>query len=256
MVTPEVSGLANAAFIAAAYGRGIRYLISDASKDGQKAPSANTGIPNALNRNILEVPRFATNIFYNSDTATLNTAGAEVDEYNHFYGPLGISKDGNGNSFFATDQTYAQIIDTESNNLLMNMLRYYAFPSMFHQTNLHAYTGTKSLFTDTIGATITKFKSLSNLPIISQNEASIGAVLQARMAQNASGMTAAWTPAGPGGTGVAQGSITISVTKAAVIDMTGVLCPLTGASCEIYGGQNIAHISVTPAAPVTIVSPF
>ena len=256
MVTPEVSGLANRAFIAAAYGRGIRYLVSDASKDGQKAPSANTGIPNAINPNILEVPRFATNIFYNTDTATLDIAGAEVNEYNHFFGPLGISKDGNGNPFFAADQTYAQIIDTESNNLLMNMLRYYAFPSMFHQTNLHVYSGTKSMFTDTIGATITKFKSLSNLPIISQNEASIGALLLARMNQNASGMTASWTPSGPTGTGIATGSITITVTKAAVIDMTGIVCPLTGASCETYGGQTIAHINVTPAAPVTVVSSF
>ena len=137
----------------------------------------------------------------------------------------------------------------------MNMLRYYAFPSMFHQSNLHAYSGTKSLFTDTVGAAITKFKSLSNLPVISQNQASIGSVLQARMAQNASGMTASWTPSGPTGTGTAQGSITITVTKAAVLDMTGVVCPLTGASCETYGGQTIAHINVTPAAPVTIVSP-
>jgi hypothetical protein len=256
MITPEVSGLANPAFISSAYSNGLRYLISDASKDGQKPLSANTGIPNALNPNILEVPRFATNIFYNADTAALNASGSEVDEYNHFYGPLGTSRLPNGDPFFATEQTYNDIINTESNNLLMNMLRYYAFPSMYHQSNLKVYSRSKSLFTDTINATIQKFEALSNLPIISLTESSIGALLQDRMAYNASGVAAYWTPAGPTGTGTLQGSITITVDKAAVITMTGVVCPSTGVTCESYGGQTIAHITVAPASPVTISSPI
>jgi hypothetical protein len=256
MITPEVSGLANPAFISAAYANGLRYLVSDASKPGQQPPSANTGIPNALNANILEIPRFATNIFYNTDQSATNVAGSEVDEYNYFYGPTGITKLPNGSPFFTTEQTYAQIIDTESNNLLMNMLRYYAFPSMYHQSNLKTYAAGKSLFTDTISATIQKFEALSNLPIISQSESSIGALLWTRMAYNASGVVAYWTPSGVNGTGGPQGSITITVNEPAVITMTGVLCPPTGATCETYGGQTIAHISVTPANPVTIASPI
>jgi hypothetical protein len=256
MITPEVSGLANPDFLNTAYADGIRYLVSDASKPGQMAPSANTGIVNALNKGILEIPRFATNIFYNTYTNASNVAGSEVDEYNYFYGPNGISRLADGTPFFATNQTYAQIIDTESNNLLMNMLRYYAFPSMYHQTNLKFYANGKSLFTETISATISKFAALSNLPIISQNESSIGALLKDRMAYNASGVVASWTPSGPNGTGTSQGSITITVDQPAVITMTGILCPLTGATCETYGGQTIAHITVTPAAPVTVYSPL
>ena len=278
MITPEVSGLANPNFLTTAYNSGLRYLISDASKTTSTenasntgvvppqgvmcypltplgTPCANIGITNALNPNILEVPRFATNIFYNADTSQTNAAGAEVDEYNHFYGPTGVSKQGNGQPFFATDQTYANIIDTESNNLLMNMLRYYAFPSMYHQSNLHVYSGKNSLFTDTLTATINKFEALSTLPIISQNESTIGALLKDRMAYNASGVVAEWTPSGPTGTGTSLGSITLTVTKAATITMTGVVCPVTGATCETYGGQTIAHITLIPNVPVTVVSP-
>jgi hypothetical protein len=138
----------------------------------------------------------------------------------------------------------------------MNMLRYYAFPSMYHQSNLHVYNGTNSLFTDTLTATINKFEALSTLPIISQNESTIGALLKDRMAYNASGVFAEWTPAGPNGTGTSQGSITITVTNAATVTLTGVVCPATGATCETYGGQTIAHIAVTPNAPVTVVSPL
>jgi len=246
MITPEVSGLANPAFMSQAFTDGIRYLVSDASKVGQKAPSANTGIPNALNPNILEIPRFATNIFYNVNVKGTDTTGSETDEYNHFYGPGGVAP------AFTKTQTYANIIDTESNNLLMNMLRYYAFPSMFHQSNMYIYGNSKSLLIDTIQATIDKFKSYSTLPIISLQQNAIGALLQARAAANAAGVDAEWTP----GVGGGQGSITISVQKPATIDMTGVVCPATGATCETYGGQTVAHIPITPVAPVTVAAPI
>jgi hypothetical protein len=255
MVTPEVSGLANPSFTSEGYADGLRYVVSDASKPGQTAPSANTGISNALNSNLLEIPRLATNIFYNTDDANTDVTGSEPDEYNHFYGPNGVSKQSNGQPWFTTDQTYSQIIDTESNNLLMNMLRGYAFPSMYHQSNLHIYNTGQSLFIDTMNATIKKFEALVNPAIISQSETAIGKLLQARAAYNGSGVTAYWTPAGPNGTNGPQGSISILVSKPAVIDLTGVICPATGATCETYAGQTISHLDMTRNASITITSP-
>jgi hypothetical protein len=255
MVTPEVSGLGNSAFTSRGYTDGLRYVVSDASKPGQTPPSANTGIPNALNPNLLEIPRFATNIFYNTDDARTDVTGSEPDEYNHFYGPNGVSKQANGQPWFTTDQTYNQIIVTESNNLLMNMLRGYAFPSMYHQSNLRIYSTGKSLFIDTMNATINKFTALLNTPIISQSQTAIGKLLQARMAYNASGVEAYWTPAGPGGTNTPQGMIQILRTNPAVIDMTGVICPTSGATCETYGGQTIAHLNLTSNSSIIISSP-
>jgi hypothetical protein len=256
MVTPEVSGLANPNFTSQGYIDGLRYVISDASKPGQTPPSANTGIPNALNPNLLEIPRFATNIFYNADTIAANGVGSETDEYNHFYGPSGVTKQPDGQPWFPTVQTYSQIIDTESTNLLMDMLRGYAFPSMYHQTNLYLYAPKTSLFMDTMNATINKFGSMLNSPIISQSESSIGLLLQNRAAYNESGVVAYWTPAGARGTGTAQGTIQILVSNPALIDLTGVVCPGTGATCETYGGQEIVHLDMTHTNSFTVASPF
>jgi hypothetical protein len=137
------------------------------------------------------------------------------------------------------------------------MLRGYAFPSMFHQSNFHQYASGRSLYTDTIGATITKFTQLSNLPIISQNMSSMGATLQARMSYNASGVVAYWTPSGPTGTGLTTGSITVTVTNPAVISMTGVNCTASAnVTCETYGGQTIAHIDMTKTPTFTVTSPL
>jgi hypothetical protein len=255
MVTPEISGLANPNFTSRGYSDGLRYVVSDASRPGQTPPSANTGIPNALNPNVLEIPRFATNIFYNTDDANTNVTGSEPDEYNHFYGPNGVTIQPNGQPWFTTNQTYQQIITTESTNLLMNMLRGYAFPSMYHQSNLHFYATGKSLLIDTLTGTINSFEKLINAPILSLSETATGKLLQARAAYNASGVTAYWTPAGPHGTGATTGSIQIVVTKPAIIDMTGVLCPPTGATCETYNGQTIAHVNVTGAS-FTLSSPL
>jgi hypothetical protein len=93
----------------------------------------------------------------------------------------------------------------------MNMLRGYAFPSMYHQSNLHIYSSGRSLVIDLMNATISGFESLINLPITSQSESAIGKLLQARMAYNASGVVAYWTP---GSTSGAPGSITAKPTGA------------------------------------------
>ena len=252
MVTPGVSGLGNPNFTSEAYVDGLRYVVTDASQPGQGPPSANTGIWNALNPSLFEIPRFATNIFYNVDDANTGVVGSEPDEYNYFYGPNGISKQPNGQPWFTINQTYSQIISTESNNLIMNMLRGYAFPSMYHQSNLHIYSSGRSLVIDLMNATISGFESLINLPITSQSESAIGKLLQARMAYNASGVVAYWTP---GSTSGAPGSITILTANPAVIDMTGVVCPTSGATCETYGGQTIVHIDMTHTNSFTVTSP-
>jgi hypothetical protein len=264
MVTPNVSGLANSAFIQAAWGLGIRYLVSDTSVTG--IPGPNQGIVNADSlaltgattatatsaNSILEIPRYPTNIFYNVDMTTTEVNGSELDEYNLLYGGSGCVAGMVGYSCLASTQTYAEIIDSESNNLLGYMMMGYANPSMYHQTNLHSYSGANSLFTDVIGATITKFESYSNFPIISQQENAIGQLMWARMAYNASGVQGIWTPAATTG---AQGSIALTVVKPASIPVTfagTATCP-TGATCESYAGQTI--VTVNMSTPQTITSP-
>jgi len=244
MVTPEVSGLANPAFIQAAFDNGVRYLVSDTSKTG--IPGPNEGIVNALNPAILEVPRFPTNIFYNVDTSGVGANGSETDEYNYLYGPGGLCVQ-LGFTCFAANQTYAQILTTESNNLVAYILKGYANPSMFHQTNLKIYNGSSSLFSDLMQKTINTFESYSNLPILSQQESTIGQLMADRMAYNAvlPGVTTEWTPGVGGSTGSVSVTVPSTATFPVTLAMTGISCPqvASGVVCETYGAQSIAHLT-------------
>ncbi|MEP6536333.1 MAG: hypothetical protein ABJF23_13485 [Bryobacteraceae bacterium] len=243
MVTPNVSGLTNPNFLAAAAAKGIRYLVSDASS---MPPSItpNTGVYSPLQPSILTIPRRATSIFYNTATP-LSGVASETDEYNYFYGPNGIARIGGvgGPPFFNANQSYSQIIDRESDFILKYMLRGEVYPLMFHQANLRSYNGSSSLFTDLAGATLTKFQSLSGLPVNSLSLSSIGQVVADRMSYNASGVSATLTP------GV---SMTIKASRSAKIPVTGI-CK---SSCEDNGGQPVSYFGVNPLLPTTVLLLF
>ena len=243
MVTPSISGLSNPAFIGDAVQRGIMYLIADSSALPPNTPPPNTGLVNTISNTILEIPRIPTSIFYNAITPNTGAAGSETDEYNYFYGPQGIIRIGGvgGPPFFTTNQTYSQILNTESNALLVNMLRYSADPFMFHQSNLVRYDGVNSLLTDLMTQTLQKFTKLSNLPVTSLPENEIGQLFQQRMDFDASGVQATWYPGSPS-------TILLTATNAATIPITG-FCQ-TG--CQAYGGQTIAHVPASAGQSVTV----
>ncbi len=237
-----MSGLTNPNFLKAAADSGIRYLITDTSKLTANPPPPNTGIRDASQPTLLQIPRRPTNIFYNT-TSPVTGAGSLPDEYNYFYGPQGLFRvTGTNAPFFAANQTYADIVDREATTILGYMLGYEAFPLMFHQSNLSHYTGTKSLFSDVIGAALSSFSKISNLPVISLSQSGIGSLLEHRMDYNASGVKATLTP----GIG-----ITVSVAKGARISITGICA----SQCESYGGQNISHIVVGAGQSVTVPTP-
>jgi hypothetical protein len=68
LVTPNVSGLTNPAFMQAAADARVRYLVSDASRPGYGNPFPNAGIYNPLQPSVLMIPRRATNLFHNVTT--------------------------------------------------------------------------------------------------------------------------------------------------------------------------------------------
>ena len=240
MITPNVSGLNNPNFLSAAAGKGIRYLVSDASTMPATI-TPNTGVYNTSQPSILMIPRRATSIFYNTATSLSGVPASETDEYNYFYGPDGIARIGGvgGPPFFNVNQTYSQIIDRESDFILKYMLRGEVYPLMFHQANLRGYNGTSSLFTDLADATITKFRGLSGLPVNSLSLSSIGQVVADRMTYNSSGVSATLLP------GV---SITIKASRSAKIPVTGV-CQ---SACEDNGGQPVSYFAVNPLLPTIV----
>ena len=239
MVTPNISGLRNTAFLLAAQTSGIKYLVSDMSYPDWQPALPNTGVRSPYVNSILYIPRRATSIFYNTKSGAPGAIGSLPDEYNYFYGPNGLLRMAGGAPFFTTNQTYAQIIETESNALLNYMLRGEWYPTMYHQANLIRYSGSKSLFSDLMDATLNKFGKMSNLPVSSLAQTTIGQMMEDRMTFNSAGVNALYVP---------SVGITLTTNAAAKVPITGICS--TG--CISYGGQSISTVPVSTGAGTSI----
>lgn len=230
IVTPYNAGLANLTFLQAAASFGIQYVI-----DPNAPPSPNTGLINALDPAIQQVPRLANNIYDDTDVPTSGVPGSLTDEYNFNYGPNSTI-----HPTFTANQTYSQIISNESDAELANMLHYLAFPFALHVSNIYAYDGVHSLGSDFMGATIAKYNALCNLPVNSMVMSDIGALLISRAKSNSSGVTGVYTP----GVGV-----TLTTVNAASIPVTGAC---SKASCPTYGGQLQDSVAMAANSTVTL----
>ena len=241
MVTPNISGLRNLNFLNAAQASGIKYLVSDMSRPDWQPVLPNTGVRSPYNISILYIPRRATNIFYNTESGYPGDLGSLTDEYNYFYGPNGLLRiTGTNTPFFTVNQTYEQIIDSESNALLNYMLRGEWYPTMYHQSNLIRYDGNHSLYSDLMDAALTKFSKISNLTVSSLPQTTIGQMMEDRMAFNSAGVTAVYVP----GSG-----ISLTAKSAAKVPITGICA----AGCNAYGGQNISMVPVTPSTSASLI---
>ncbi len=240
MVTPNISGLDNPEFMRAAADQGIRYLVSDSSRPGYLPAIPNTGLRSTTNPSILLIPRRATNVFYNTGSGQTAVQGSLPDEYNYFFGPAGIFQTG-GAAFFNTTQSYNDIVQRESDNLLAYMLRYEIYPQMYHQANLWRFKNKQTLLTDVIDAAFDKFSKISTLPVLSLPQTEIGRELEERMGLLNAGVQGTLTP------GV---EIRITASARTTVPLTGVCA----AGCESYGGQSLSKAGVEAGA-VTII-PF
>ncbi len=240
MVTPAISGLRNVNFLQAASDLGVKYLVSDLSRPDWKPTKPNTGVRSPYVNSILYIPRRATNIFYNATSGFTGATGSLPDEYNSFFGPNGILRiTGTTLPFFTTDQSYAQIIDHESDALLSYMLRAEIYPTMYHQSNLIRYSGSKTLITDVLDAAFTKFSKISTMPVLSLSQTEIGKRLEDRMQFNGAGVSATYNP----GIG-----ITIKGAGVANTPVTGIC----SGTCDYYGNQTISKIHVTAGGTVNV----
>lgn len=242
MVTPGISGLNRTSFLSAASAMGLRYLAGDLSRPEGQPASPNTGIRSALQPNILIVPRRATNIFYNAKSGSVGAVGSEPDEYNYFYGPGGVFRLANGAPFFSSNQSWAQIVDSESNALLNYMLRGELYPVMFHQSNFIRFAGSAMLFTDVVDAAFKKFSDITTMPVFSLSHSDTGRAMERRMAFNQANVTGTLYPGS---------RIEIRATGSATAPVTGI-CK-TG--CETYGGLSVSSIPVNATGVATITLP-
>lgn len=224
----------NANLASAAYSAGVRYILVNESDPLFKNPSPNTGIPHPLQSQILEVPRYANNIFYSPTNPT-----EEVDLYNWIYCP-GYAADPI-NTPLCYDYEY--IIDSVTNQALGFMLDFSINPTMFHMNNLDAYDAEgHTLMTDFIEALYGKYNTYynNNVPVLSLRTQEIGANMRDRMAYNAAGIS---------GELACGNQITLRTVNATRIPVTGISY---GSNVETYAGQPISTMVMAAGATLVI----
>ncbi|MGA8312365.1 MAG: choice-of-anchor D domain-containing protein [Terriglobales bacterium] len=238
LVTPAITGLNNPAFVNEAVADGVRNVVTDTTVIGQPNngpnPSPNVGIVNSYNSSLYEVPRHATNLFYN-----VGIPNDWVAEYQCIYA---------GEVPYDTF-TYQQILDNVSHTLLSDMLIGDMDPQMYHESNLHNYDGLgHTLLTDLYDETFNTYFNLFNLPVLSPTLDGTAQNMQNRNAYNLSRVTASLV--GVGGT-----TPTISLTVPATADVPRAIIPVTGLNstgAEVYGGRSISHITVNQGQTITL----
>jgi hypothetical protein len=227
LVTPQISGLTNPAFLQAAYAAGVTTLVSDTSRAGYDNPSPNAGLFNAIEPRLFMIPRRPNNMFFN-----VATPADWTSEYNCMY-----------ETYWNKQLTYQEILDFESQQLLTYMLKGDMDPWMFHQTNMKVYSllGTNTLLTDLLDRTLAKYNGYFTLPVMSPSMDQVAALMKQRMDFNESNVSATRYP----------GWLSVSVERAAVVPITG--AAITGA--EFYGGQPIGRINLQGGQTVNIPLP-
>ncbi len=250
MVTPGVTGLNDSNVPGYLYNDGIRNVVTDTSVIGQNNnngpnPSPNVGIVNSYQPGLYEVPRHPNDIFYNA----ANWADNQAEFYCIYNNPV----DPPFNTYNAS-----QILDFVSSSFVSNMLTGDMDPEMFHQPDLHFTDNSgslglqaphvSSLLSDTYDQTFLKYEALYNLPVLSPTLDKTALLMQNRNSFNLSGVTASIT-------GIGSASPQIVITMPSTAPVSSAIIPVTGLTStgsEIYGGQKISHISMTPGTTITL----
>lgn len=230
LVTPDISGLNNPAAMLAAARRGVRYVVSDWSRGNQRAPHFNTGIRNIHQPQILEVPRYPTNIFYN-----VTEPGELLEEFHAVHPDFC--------RLFADrcPLTYAGLLDFESDTQLGYLFTYDINPLMFHQSNLREYTSGRTLLADFVAAVIAKYEALSALPIRTLTMGEIGRAMERRAEYDRAGAVGLLIPG--------DRIVITATTGGATIPLTGVVA---GAAVDRYGAESTSYITLMKGERIVI----
>ncbi|KAB2909174.1 MAG: hypothetical protein F9K40_03925, partial [Kofleriaceae bacterium] len=212
-VPPNISGLVNPEVMQAAVEAGIRYAVTDTSKDGCDNPSPNLAFYNRLQPSMLLVPRRPSGVPYHGSTPS-----QWVAYYNDSRG---------------TDATYDEVLDHRSETLLHYMMRGDADPWMFHHSNLRAYDGEHSILGDMVDTAVAKVWRRLRVPMRTPDMRENGERFARRINFEGAGVRA-----------------TLYRGRALVIDAgRTVTFPVTGVRAsdgESYGGDVIGMVTVSP----------
>ncbi|MEZ4605418.1 MAG: RICIN domain-containing protein [Deinococcales bacterium] len=206
----------NPQMLKAAVDLGLKYLAANRGWISHTAECDSCGIVHPLEPRIMLIPRWPTNIFYNTGTPDEN-----VSEFNYLYGPNGIIRDGNGNPFFSQNQSYQQMLNFEAQTALYHVLTGSPYPHFFHQENLREYAAGKSLIHDWTEALLERYNSYYTLPLITLPWVDMAKQVEDYTSFYYSGVTGRWDRA--------VGTVSLLSNKAAMIYVSG---------AQISGGQS------------------
>jgi hypothetical protein len=226
LVTGRVSGLKNPQAMQAAFDAGVRYVVTDTSRRGEDNPSPGTGIRNWHQSGVFMIPRRPINLFFN-----VSTPQQWVDEYNNWY-----------RAQWGFDVDYPRLLDIESEILCTYMLRGELNPWMFHQANLRAYDGRRTLLTDLLDRAYEKYKSYTSIPVSHPSMGDIGRAMQAREVYDQAGVAAVIVPGK---------SITVAARQGVRVPIIG----LEAGEVSRQGAFLVGHVAVQAGQPVTIALP-
>jgi hypothetical protein len=230
--TPFPTGF-NSALGQAASALGVRLILADHSQPNQDTIQQIPGY------NIAILPRYPTNLYYNT-----TTPDEVLSEYNWIYYyqwvNQGLPPTQHG-GIAAPLTSYSQIIDYESAATLTQMLTYYPYPHYFHQSNLHTYATGRILQFDWLDAVLTAYERLIKLPIVNPRvhdlDTLVWQILTAKQA------------APTGFLNTATGVVTLSASKTATVEVTGL------AGGNLYGGQRILKTTLSTTTKNFTIDP-
>ncbi|MFN8464945.1 MAG: hypothetical protein U0X20_05315 [Caldilineaceae bacterium] len=217
MVTADMSGLTNPSYLGAAAESGVRFLVCDTSRPGWNNPAPNQPIASAIQPTITMIPRHPNNLFYN-----VAAPGAWEQQYNQIY-----------QQFWQRNLACAEIIDAEACQILNYLCAADWDPLMFHQANLAAYDGTRSLLSDLLDAVLDGYnRYYGDVPILCPSMRTIGEMMVERAVYNQARINASLV--------IGSGLVLLS-DRDVTVPLTGVR--IHGAD-EQYGGQTLARFAL------------
>lgn len=223
-------GASNAAFLAAAKDAGVKYLHGNFSFASQTPECFNCAVTHPMEPALSVIPDWPTNIAYFSSTPAQQTSF-----YNSYYGPDGRFP------YFATNQTYAQIVDHESEVALRHLTSGSMATHTLHIANLKSYSWGRTLTFDWLDALAAKYSRYYTVPLLtpSWGELAEHAVEQQQHVATKDVVRAVHDRA--------AGTVTLSTPQAGLVRLSGAASP----GATTYGTTVTGDITLGAGATVS-----
>jgi len=235
----------NPNLITAAKNSGVKYFHGNMSFNSHKPACFNCGVRHPMDPSLLIVPDWPTNIAYFSTTPE-----EETYFYNMYYGPNGKFP------FFPVNQTYAQLMNYETDIAMQHVATGSAYTHTFHIGNLRDYTykcstiiiittcssQKKTLMTDWADLVMKKYSSYYKVPLLSPG--------WTKLADNVSKRNVHFETLAAGASAVydrTTNTVTVVSPQAGSVTVTGA----TTAGFTTYGAEKSALINLAANTPVT-----